>query len=53
MKTGHQPLLNAAKYFTGCVSKQLRFGRIFNDDCITNLLMHLMVKEFRKSVGIW
>ena len=37
----------------GSVAIHLRCGGIFSDSIITNFLLILTVKQFRKSVNIW
>jgi len=37
----------------GSVATHLSYGGIFSDDIITNVLLILSVKYFRKSVNIW
>jgi len=37
----------------GSVATRVNRGNIFNDLFIANLLLSVMVKEFRRSVRIW
>jgi len=37
----------------GSVVTQIRCGGITNKNCVANLLMNLLVKEFWKSANIW
>ena len=37
----------------GSVATRVNDGRIFNDFLIANLLLSVMVKEFRRSIRIW
>ena len=37
----------------GSVATRVNYGKIYNDLVIANLVLSVMVKEFRKSVRIW